>query len=461
VLAILPVSQIVPLDMAGGLHTADRFVYLPWCFAVLLLAPALVALAARLDARRGLGMAAAALAVVFAVHRMVFVLPHWNSAARFWERAYEMAPGSDVVLANLYEVRIKEERFDDAETIARALIAAYPGGGYGAHLSDAQLRRGAAHDAVETLSREIALRPTDVDLYAQRGWLMLQVQRFREAAEDYGRALALLEGGSSPKLRSKRPEVLAGAAAAALFEGQGLVEATRLADEAASLIETGDTRGTILLLWCQIALGRDEAARTSLERLPALAPIDLQQLITIGAMFAPDARIADALHRRAAASGIGEPQILTCRATGFARAQRFERAAGTFRDVVRLDPQAWDAQRALWGLVFDGRIEGGDVVALARRLTEIRPTSGVAWDDLGVSLFKADDVPGAEAALRKAVELDPEYADARFHHGMLLAQTARKEAGLVEIRKARELAVLAGRADLVRMVDAALSDLKE
>lgn len=461
-LALLPVSQVVPLDMAGGLYTADRFLYLPSLFAVLSVAGVISAWARSPSARREVGFAAAALVAAFAVDRVAFVQPCWNSAADFWERAAEMAPGSDVVLANLYEIRIKQGRVEDAESIARKLIEEYPTGDYGRLLSDAQLRQGTAQDALTTLDRSIAARPADVDLLLQRGWLLLQMKREVAAGEDYRRALAQLDRDPAPKMRPKRPEVLAGAAASTLLAGGDRARAAGWTDEARELILANDTRGRLLLLWSEIALGRDAAAQETLARVASPAQIDLLQLVTHCARFAPDSGIDAAVLRRARAADVSADELLLARIEGFERAGRFDRAAGALRDLIRDDPESYEGHRRLWSLTVDGETHGGDAVALARRLTELRPNSSDAWDCLGYSLWSAEprDSAGAEEALSKAVDLDPEYPDARFHHGMLLVRTGRKDDGLKEIRRAREQAEGLGLRELVQSIDRTLRDLR-
>ena len=65
----------------------------------------------------------------------------------------------------------------------------------------------------------------------------------------------------------------------------------------------------------------------------------------------------------------------------------------------------------------------------------------VASEELAIAdrLFVAGDLEGGEAALRRAVEANPESAEARYRLGRLLVENGRASAGARELRRALEL----------------------
>lgn len=61
-----------------------------------------------------------------------------------------------------------------------------------------------------------------------------------------------------------------------------------------------------------------------------------------------------------------------------------------------------------------------EAVEAYRRLTEIVPTGAVHWSNFATALTDAGRPTEAEAAFRRAIELDPQAADVRLHYGILL-----------------------------------------
>lgn len=78
-------------------------------------------------------------------------------------------------------------------------------------------------------------------------------------------------------------------------------------------------------------------------------------------------------------------------------------------------------------------------LAAQRALVLERPNDASAQVDLGNLLRLDEDETGAEAAYRRAIELDPASATAHFHLGLLLQARGERRAALKEYRTTLEL----------------------
>jgi hypothetical protein len=241
--SLAPASQVVPLDLSGGLHASDRFLYLPSFFAVAAVAlVATEALAARPAAARPAGLAAAALLVALAGDRLV-VLSRWNDPVAFWSWAADMAPGSDAAHINLAYVQIAAGRFDEAEKHARLGGAAAT-----AVLVESLVRQGRLEEAQKALDAAIPARPGDSELLVQRGEIELASVRTDDALRDFDAVIRAEEGRTGRWSSPLLPRALAGSAAALAAKPGGMIAARERAGRAE---QTADARDGVV--WLSIA----------------------------------------------------------------------------------------------------------------------------------------------------------------------------------------------------------------
>lgn len=127
--------------------------------------------------------------------------------------------------------------------------------------------------------------------------------------------------------------------------------------------------------------------------------------------------------------------------------QSIEKAEQYFQQAINSDPNFAAAFSGLAdcnsGLAWHGFKAPGDALpkaeAAARKAIEIDPLSAQAHASLGLVLSHRWNWAEAESEFRRALELDPQYANAHHWYGDLLSIRSRHEEALSEARRALEL----------------------
>jgi tetratricopeptide (TPR) repeat protein len=123
------------------------------------------------------------------------------------------------------------------------------------------------------------------------------------------------------------------------------------------------------------------------------------------------------------------------------------RAAIYFEQAIAKDPMYGAAYSGLAdcssGLAWHGFKSPAEALpeakAAALKAIEIDPQSAEAHASLGLALLHGWDWPGAEAELKRALSLDPRYANAHHWYGDYLSIQGRHDEALLEARRALEL----------------------
>jgi tetratricopeptide (TPR) repeat protein len=124
-----------------------------------------------------------------------------------------------------------------------------------------------------------------------------------------------------------------------------------------------------------------------------------------------------------------------------------QKAEHYFQQAVDSDPTYAAAYSGLAdcnsGLMWHGFKSPAEALpkayAAARKAVEIDPQSAEAHASLGLVLSHHWDWAGAEAEFRRALELDPQYANAHHWYGDYLSIKGRHDEALAEARRGLEL----------------------
>jgi len=116
-----------------------------------------------------------------------------------------------------------------------------------------------------------------------------------------------------------------------------------------------------------------------------------------------------------------------------------EGAEREFRRAIELDPAYATAHH--WYSDFLAMLGRSDeALAEAVRASELDPLSPIISTTVGERLFFARDYERAAERLRRTLELDPDFIQARFFLGLVYVRQGRRAAAVAELRRARELA---------------------
>jgi tetratricopeptide (TPR) repeat protein len=121
-------------------------------------------------------------------------------------------------------------------------------------------------------------------------------------------------------------------------------------------------------------------------------------------------------------NGITQSEVRIKLGQYLAQAGQPDKAIALLADEEGDDP---DALVAL-GNAYQLADRPDDAIRTYKRLLEIDPSSGLAYENIGTSQLRAGDVAGAEASLRRAIELDRSLPGAYTALGVVLAGTDRR-----------------------------------
>jgi arylsulfatase A-like enzyme/Flp pilus assembly protein TadD len=121
--------------------------------------------------------------------------------------------------------------------------------------------------------------------------------------------------------------------------------------------------------------------------------------------------------------------------------QYLAEAGDAVKAIALLEHDAGDDPDALIGLGNAYQLAGrpSDALKTFRRLIEVDPGNGLAYENVGTAQLLAKQYPDAETSLRRAVELDPNLAGAYTALGVVLANTGRKREAIDAWKRAIDL----------------------
>ena len=110
-----------------------------------------------------------------------------------------------------------------------------------------------------------------------------------------------------------------------------------------------------------------------------------------------------------------------------------------YQRAVQLAPEAAPVWRALADFSLRDSVDPTGIgLPAARRLVELASDDWQSVDIAGQIILETGDLPGAEALLNKAIELDPTQAAPFLHLGLLYLQTGNRPAAYSHLIQARD-----------------------
>ncbi len=200
----------------------------------------------------------------------------------------------------------------------------------------------------------------------------------------------------------------------------------------------------------QIGLYHDAA--DVVDHLRKIAPNDEKVLYLASHVELDLGRLADAetdmraylkIHPDDASAIYGLGRILQ-------QAQQSQAARAQFERSIAIKPLQTESYYQLGQLDLDA----GDFEAAIREDNKVvarNPAHAGAVTAIGIALFRLKRYPEAEAQLKHAIEVDPNYQPGHYFYGLVLARTGKKEDSTRELAIAAKLAEEANRKDAQRL----------
>ena len=218
------------------------------------------------------------------------------------------------------------------------------------------------------------------------------------------------------------------------------------------------------LLAAHLLLGKALLRDGNLKAAEAAFDEALKQGISRGEIAVPMAQILLALGRpevvidRVQASGLStdlQVEVLTLRGNAYLELRKTTEAMQSFDQARSIDPRSPTPLVAeVFMLLQAGKIEQAKVKA--EKALELAPKNPAAWSARGSVLHATLDTAGALAAYNKAIELNPNYVDARISRAALLIDLKRDADAAKDLDTVRPLAPDEPRAAYLRAVVAGI-----
>jgi tetratricopeptide (TPR) repeat protein len=176
-------------------------------------------------------------------------------------------------------------------------------------------------------------------------------------------------------------------------------------------------------------MGQDDSAATCYRRAIAIDPAYADARVNLAAIMLTRGQLADALEHltNALEASPQHPQALETMGLAMAMSGRFADAVSYYRRATAANPKSAAAWQGLGNALLTLR-RADEAVEAYQRSIELRPAAP-AYHNLALALAEAGRLQEAEAASRRAIQLQPDDANAHLTLGnILLAQGKREEA---------------------------------
>ncbi len=225
------------------------------------------------------------------------------------------------------------------------------------------------------------------------------------------------------------------------------------------IVEAGEGTGEVyyLLGANAFAMGELEEARGWLEKTREVKPDQVGLHAHLAALAHEDGNDERAVELYAKEMEIApETRVVAVnRAILLSQLERTDEAIEAFRKVIELDPQDVNAYSELAGLYLElGRED--EAMAVLSELESIGEPDPALWYNIGANFSNRELDEQAEAAFRKALTIQPDFAEAVRELGYLCVRRGDLVTAVAEFERYLELRPAAADADQVRGIAEAL-----
>jgi tetratricopeptide (TPR) repeat protein len=345
-----------------------------------------------------------------------------NSAAALetWQRCLELDPARPDVYQAMGELAMRKGEFEQALALwqkAQQIDPKMPGIYY--CLARALLNLRQTAEAITALEKELEVSPASATCHYLLGQAYLQAEEYEKARQSYENAienqpdlwnayygLAIVHArlGHADKAKEYRDR----------FKQLKSADLRVSIERTAAFDDLGAMRRTVAPLYAKAGvLYRQSGDLAKAERLwlraAALEPKDTQYREYLAWLYQATHRESKALAMYRQLSELDPQNAVYCVNVGIgnARLDRFEAAEEAFVKAQQLAPQQSLAYRALAQLYLRNNRKLAEAKVLAEKAVELESVAA-NYFVLSEAHDKAGDRQGAVAALRRAMQLDPD-----------------------------------------------------
>ncbi len=358
---------------------------------------------------------------------------HGNSAeaTRWWQRSLELDGDRADAYGGMAKLAMRRGQSEQAAELWRKALeidASMPGAHYG--LACALMSLSRPGEAVGALEKDVAISPEAGQSHFLLGQAYLQTKEYEKAKAAYLKAIALRpdswnahyglatvcarlkQADESAEYRRKFKELKAAELEVHIDRNSASVDLLLLRRQAS---DTHTDAGRFYR-----SHGRLPQATELWQRAAALDPDNVACRVALVSLYRSQKRTTEALRLCEQLRALEPDSAMHCVSLAVLQVEqgRFEAAEREFRRAAELAPDRSWGQGGLAQLYLHMNQRLGEAKTYAAKAVQLDPVAP-NYAVLSEACDKTGDLPGALAAMKQAVQLDPENARYRRIYGLL------------------------------------------